>query len=1000
MAFLNNKQVLENLLPTIDITRVRLGTFKRGVDVTLKLKESGLSTSISVFKTPEFKQFIKFAIIEVINEQVYFDNFGIEGSDLTAPTQRPRPGSTLLNEARAPSSVKIISLEDFITDEQLQDADRKDGQDVFLYNATREFEGELPFEQNKQVNLGYIAYPFLDLASFQVAYNDIEDTKLDNAIRTSLNYTGKIVKLQALDEGRVFSEKVKDSRYPKYTFTQPPIQRGQAIFSEMFISKDGLGNNRFIFSVDFLNLFKNEGLFEELSLSEKLLNRIVASANVVNLNVVREQVNMANSFNCIKTVQYGRARKVNTSDPDVYVIQAGESRSLRRTDGPTIKHLQPSENEAYTNSIQEVNLKSDVREGIRTFTGFDGSIFAKNSGFFRYRVELKATDPTLAVLQRLKESLAVVAKGMKLYHNDAQGFGSSKAVREKLPPEVAKYSLATPKSESDKPFNARTGQFSEEFIRKYVVNPDSPNPVLIRGLVEAIDQYIEILDLLSGFGDGVDKPAERQRILSLISPVSGTPQTIGIASEEVSALMKVLEGKINFFLAGRLKKSTEEDDASKSVVKMSEGGSGAKVTVLTAEKTFDSIYDARTANFIGFDYLGVADSNPLPTENREIVDGGLKVVPKSFFDVRMTREIIKYFNGSDVDISTEDFSPNDNLIVNKYSYVSPMLAKVKRKPVYLNDSVESSDDKFLNIVMASLKRENIEIPEEFLQGGESKEKQEAAKAISDGLFEQFGITIPEAAQDQEEDLKEDSKAVSSFRGKTDNEGKSIDDPTKSEVVRRNQLKFINVMLEIFRNSAGSGTNCALGQDERIFPRDYNLSDPDSKINKNIDELITSINDIASTSNLASLDNTAVGQLLKQAFNRSISQIDNISKENLLRDFLSRIPNQLKPLYLYHTQKSDVINKRTEGIIKAGFFGSKSIKFKTKMLALNKVEILIRNDNVKNQTWTLLTEDIFNGTSGKYLCRMLPYENSIFEIKRDPLVDLPTYDQYFILDMDN
>ena len=81
-----------------------------------------------------------------------------------------------------------------------------------------------------------------------------------------------------------------------------------------------------------------------------------------------------------------------------------------------------------------------------------------------------------------------------------------------------------------------------------------------------------------------------------------------------------------------------------------------------------------------------------------------------------------------------------------------MLAKVKRKPVYLNDSVESSDDKFLNIVMASLKRENIEIPEEFLQGGESKEKQEAAKAISDGLFEQFGITIPEAAQDQEEDL--------------------------------------------------------------------------------------------------------------------------------------------------------------------------------------------------------------------------------------------------------
>ena len=243
MAFLNNKQVLENLLPTIDITRVRLGTFKRGVDVTLKLKESGLSTSISVFKTPELKEFIKFAIIEVINEQVYFDNFGIEGSDLTAPTQRPRPGSTLLNEARAPSSVKIISLEDFITDNELQEADRKDGQDVFLYNATREFEGELPFEQNKQVNLGYIVYPFLDLASLQVAYDDIEDTKLDNTIRTSVNYTGKIVKLQALDEGRVFSDKVKDSRYPKYTFTQPPIQRGQAIFSEMFISKDGLGNN-------------------------------------------------------------------------------------------------------------------------------------------------------------------------------------------------------------------------------------------------------------------------------------------------------------------------------------------------------------------------------------------------------------------------------------------------------------------------------------------------------------------------------------------------------------------------------------------------------------------------------------------------------------------------------------------------------------------------------------------------------------------------------------
>lgn len=78
------------------------------------------------------------------------------------------------------------------------------------------------------------------------------------------------------------------------------------------------------------------------------------------------------------------------------------------------------------------------------------------------------------------------------------------------------------------------------------------------------------------------------------------------------------------------------------------------------------------------------------------------------------------------------------------------------------------------------------------------------------------------------------------------------------------------------------------------------------------------------------------------------------------------------------------------------------KFLLLFNTIHNIEILLPSNNVKNDNWQKLSTQIYNSLTrnGKYLCRLKLYKNDLFNIKYFDTVELPIYDEYFILDLNN
>ena len=90
-------------------------------------------------------------------------------------------------------------------------------------------------------------------------------------------------------------------------------------------------------------------------------------------------------------------------------------------------------------------------------------------------------------------------------------------------------------------------------------------------------------------------------------------------------------------------------------------------------------------------------------------------------------------------------------------------------------------------------------------------------------------------------------------------------------------------------------------------------------------------------------------------------------------------------------------------------------FRFKFETIQKIEVLVgfgetvtkgKNKNLVTTSqitmpnWTMLTKEIVDNIGEQFLfCRLVPYENKLFNIKRDKKFDLPIYDQYFLISKD-
>lgn len=127
--------------------------------------------------------------------------------------------------------------------------------------------------------------------------------------------------------------------------------------------------------------------------------------------------------------------------------------------------------------------------------------------------------------------------------------------------------------------------------------------------------------------------------------------------------------------------------------------------------------------------------------------------------------------------------------------------------------------------------------------------------------------------------------------------------------------------------------------------------------------------------------------------------DKNSLINQIKD-INKLPNQIKSLLA----SQDVKQKDNVQIDWDPDRMNDSEMFSTLLynhMMINKIEILININDVLDEEWVLLTEDIYKNKliqGSKVLARLVKYHNSDLDLKIPKMADIPVYYTYFIVDI--
>ena len=118
----------------------------------------------------------------------------------------------------------------------------------------------------------------------------------------------------------------------------------------------------------------------------------------------------------------------------------------------------------------------------------------------------------------------------------------------------------------------------------------------------------------------------------------------------------------------------------------------------------------------------------------------------------------------------------------------------------------------------------------------------------------------------------------------------------------------------------------------------------------------------------------------------------------LSDIVSHFPNQIKSLFLASVNPAAVANNWFSSNVDAVIDPEVSSKFSIMHNLINRVEVLTSYDgDIKRGVWKTLTHGMWDTVAGtEMICRMKPYESKLLGIYRPKSLEMPTYDEYFIL----
>lgn len=756
-------------------------------------------------------------------------------------------------------------------------------------------------------------------------------------------------------------------------------------FSDIFLSRDENGNSRFIFSINFRKLLETNGVFGKIFKNYDLAKFVLKDSFILSMRLLRRRIKGSPEIGSPPDI----TKKFNTNYPDEIIAVSGE-RSFN--DFVEISNVNISLREV-KNIFNDTN--KDLALGIRYFTGIDKSMNSNTDGYYVYGIELDVEDSSYNFLIKKVLELQNAKQKLQNYLNESLQNTYTRAVVLDDNPYiddtghdvVKKYNVSVGN------YNPYINRFSHQFIEsqrvKYKIGTSNE---IVTPWVEAIETYLDNLIL---FSTNIDKNLFlkwKQELLFFVHPVTGNPSGI----LEVIKLIEIFEKNIARLLgidsvvipsySSNSAESPSRLGLKPSIISQDTKVAFKQKLTLKSFKVvnfFKNYFNSNHDKTIGHDFLDIRSS--IDNEN------GLKIITGEEYSTRVERETNHYFVRVDSTIPDinlrhkgQSFTNNDFIDNTSYSYLTPAFIKLKEK--FNIRRIGNSPTPLIN---------GDELAHLDL-GIRNYNSYGTVDTINNGDFLSDSISFFSTMNLEPVMLDNITRIPMSNLLKYNN----VRNPLPTDLLPSNDTSICNIKpsQNLALNIEGVNPLPLLLEISNRLSLFGNSSVKMSSPVKFKDKMAVKNFDIDNS-------NSGINLFLRNAELQSYEEFFQGSKPgSTLSDALSKLPNQVKSLYLSRTNPGIIRKNWLDKQKDSALSSHENTEFRLSYGVINTVQILKGFDKsidneilLKKPIWEPLTLNAYNNSIGEaILCRIKPYENSAIGLYQNKALDLPPFHEYFFI----
>jgi len=768
-----------------------------------------------------------------------------------------------------------------------------------------------------------------------------------------------IMSVRIMDDFRNEERTVRDiitGFEPKERSINPT--RGSSLhpyISDLFLSKGGGKISKFMFLINFDELLTNNSVFGKVIKTNRISLRkeIFERSKIKSMKIFRQKVKKVQGTNSIG------------SAIDKYLPQGESPRLIALTAQRKNRKI------IDVNSVitEEIDM-SFSNTGIRSFNVIDKDLFPTSRSQYQYYIDLEIQDGTLDYLREKIINLRDFAGALENYSSDVlnstvRDDDSSRSAN----PHIKNSGVLVRTREVggyDPKFDGLTQNFAVDMENKYSEEMES-----------GIGEFIKVLKIFMQDNQlDINKETKLGNFLHLITdPKTTNPESILVILELVYQSI----ARMSSFVGENVTKTDPKTKNSENV--FSKNSSFSEKGAIAISKTFNNILDLTRQEVGGYDYLSKNTAENTTDSSNQV---GLRSITGRAYRERIDRETLKYFTSTQPEITegmtaqNTKFAGADAASKTSLTYLSPAIVRVN-PPIDLLNAGRVDDGSLTRLVEAKVAQNVTEVDNSAVAPVYSPKFSSRAKGASEQNVDTQGFGDRGVA------LKEQVDYFTKDYGMV---------PVTSEVQTLADRKNDNVQLPAEEEDREKQSEAAERPTTTSSPLDFYTSLFQRDVNKNKDDKKRAFKTRAEDSQIGLFDLSNGKNYLK-----GVSQ-----------SAVSNLPNQVKALFMSSTGNSSNVrfrpSKRKNVFKDPSHSASARMKFKllVEVQYLDGFEISRANGRQKMlmtaPKFKKLTRLAFSQFVGKkLLCRLKKYELPQWGIVRPKKLDIPVYDEYFILEPD-